>query len=389
MAGVSYDQLMRVPQVLKTVKKLYGPSTMLQRFYGLGPFNRPSQTIRGRTGVYDTFLGTRSLMPVRSPMSPPGRLNRQPIGQKVITVMRNYEAITIADEEVFRTRPLGGQYSQVDDSGKSYIARQLRYGMDMLENNTEFLASAMLQGGWALVANGEQLYPMPKGTANAAIDVDTLLPAAHTGQLPVGASGANIITTSWADPSTDIITQLMNLDVYHTRVNGNPIRHIWMNGTTFAPLFQNTKLQSVGGSVYRIFDSLTGNELEPGHKYPDSGIRVVFRGLPQHTFHVYNGGCVVGQVAQTFAAQTAEANFTKFIPDNKAFFTPAPGDWCGLVAGSEPIQFSHQEAPKEVIGFGMGRAREIDPPRWDIKYLNNSAPVLFVEHSHYFPTVTF
>lgn len=389
MAGVSYDQLMRVPQIMRTVKKLYGPGTMLQRFYGLGPFNRPSQTIRGRTGVYDTYLGTRSLMPVRSPMSPPGRLNRQPIGQKVITVMRNYEAITIADEEVFRTRPLGGQFSQIDDTGKSYIARQIRYGLDLLSNNTEFLASAMLQGGWELVPYGEQLYPMPLGTSGSAITVETLMPAAHKTQLAVGAASANIIDVSWDDPTADLVKQLMNLDIYHQRINGNPIRHIWMNGKTFAPLMNNTKLQSVGGSVYRIFDSLTGNEIEPGQKYPDSGVRVVFRALPLHTFHVYNGGCVIGQVAQTFAAQTLEANYHKFIPDNMAFFTPAPGDWCGLVAGSEPIQFSHQEAPKEVIGFGMGRAREIDPPRWDIKYLNNSAPVLFVEHSCYAPTVVF
>lgn len=389
MAGVSYDALMRVPQVLKTVKRLYGPGTSLQRFFRTGPFNTPQQTIQGRTGVVDTYLGTRSTMPARSPMSPPGRLNRQPMGQRSVTVMRNYEAITIADEEVFRTRPLGGQYSQIDTMGKAYIARQIAYGMDMLKNNLELLTSFALQGGWSLVPNGEQLYIQPSGTANAVITVDTLIPATHKDQIAVLSGGDDVIDVSWDDASADLPKQMLKLDAYHARVNGNPIRHIWMNGNTFAPLLNNTKLQAVGGSVYRIFDSMTGAELNPGEKYPDTGVTVKFRALPLHTFHVYNGGCVLGQVAQTFEAQTSESNWRYFIPDNMAFFTPEPGEWMGSVAGSEPAQFSHQEAPRVITGFGLGRAREIDPPRWDIKYLNNSCPFIFVEHSVYAPTVIF
>jgi hypothetical protein len=161
-----------------------------------------------------------------------------------------------------------------------------------------------------------------------------------------------------------------------------------MNGITFAPLLDNAGLQEVGGSAYRVFDSLTHREVDPGQKYPDTGVEVRFRALPEYTFHIYNGGYVAGQVEQTFAAQTSTDNWNYFIPTHRAIITPEPGDWCGLVAGTEPAQFSLQDSPQIVSGFAFGRERAIDPPRWDLKFLNNSAPALFVERSVYYATVS-
>lgn len=390
--AVTYEQLMKVPFVMKVVKKLYGPGNLLQRFYGLGPLNTPQMSIQGRVGVYDIFNETRTLFPVRSPMSPPARLNRKPVGQQTIAVQRSYGAITIADEEVFRTRPLGGQYSNanVDQMGQQYIARQIRYGYQRLTNNHEFMAAMMFRGGWSLKPYGEDLFPVPQGTSGTVHDVDTLVPSEHQTDLDTDDDSNPIIGTNyWTNTSTDITAQLYELQARHARYNGNPLKHIWMNGITFKELLNNSKLQAVGGTAYRIFDTLTLRERDPERGNPTQGETIVFRALPNWQFHVYNDGWVGdGNVGEDFDSQISKSNWNYFIPTNKAIITPDPGDWCGLVAGSEPIQWSRRQSRSQIVtGYGMGIDRDIDPPRYDIKYLSNTAPVLFVERSVYYATV--
>ena len=386
MPGVTYDQLMRAPTIMRTVQQIHNPGNTLQRFYGLGPMSNPMQTIRGRVGVYDIFNGTRSLAPSRAPMTGPTRINRKPVGQGTITVMRTYTALAIEDEYVFATRPLGGQFGEVDEMGRGYIARQLAYAKSLHENNHEFMASRMFAGGWGLRTDGENMN-LVATASGTDISVSMQVPAAHTGQLAVGSGGANVIGTSWATSNADLIAQLMQLQHYAAKVNGRRLKHIWVNGNTGQYLFKNSVIQAVGGSVYRIFDTLNPNtEITEGQKFPDTGVSVVFRGLPDYTFHIYNQGYVSAGTGESFSAQTG-ANWTPFIPDNVAIITPDPGDWCGLVAGSEPVQYSLKEQPRIQTGFGMGVDREIDPPRYDLKMLNNAAPALFEPYACYYATV--
>lgn len=389
MPGYSLDQLTQVPHVMGVIAEYNSPGSTISRFYNLGMKSTPGQVIPHRTGVYDIFNPTRTMPVVRAPMTGPSRVARKPVGQKVITVARFYEAVEIEYERVFRNRPLGGRYGTVDAMGQSYIARQLKHEVDKFSNAYEFMAVQMFRGGWSLLPIGEDLYPVPKGTAGTAYDVDTLLPVEHTGQLPIGPGGDDIIDIPWDDPNADLVQQFMLLDKVHAARHGAPIRHIWGNSTTIAPLFNNLQIHRVGGTAVRVFDSLSRREIDPGQKYPDTGVDIIFRALPLHRFHVYNQVYIPGQVSESQAAQTDPANIEYFIPDNEVILTPEPGDWCELVAGTEPVQFNLLEAVKSISGFGMGRDFAIDPPRVDLKFLTNVAPVLTQFNAVYNPTVIF
>jgi hypothetical protein len=64
----------------------------------------------------------------------------------------------------------------------------------------------------------------------------------------------------------------------------------------------------------------------------------VFGAIPLYTFHVYNGGLVKAGTAEGFDAQISASNFEPFIPDNSALITPEPGDWLGMMEGSEYVR---------------------------------------------------
>lgn len=391
MPGFTYEQLTRVPHVMRVIEKYNAPGSVISRRYGLNFGATPGQRLPHRTGVYDIFNPTRGMPIGRAPMVGPARVSRKPIGQQIITVPRFYEALTIEDEYVFRNRPLGGPYGVVDPSGASYIAKQIGHEVAKFNNLHEFMAISMFRGGYAYTQIGDDLFPIRKEDAAANdIVVNTLVDSSHRVQLALGAGGANLINTTWANAAADIVQQLFSLDKVHAARHGAPLRHIWGNATTLAPLFNNTKLQAVGGSVYRIFDAMSPRtEIDPNQRWPDTGVDIVFRALPQWTFHIYNQVHILGQVSESFAAQTDPANISYMIPDNEVIITPEPGDWCELVAGSEPMQWSILDAPEVVSGFGTGRDRAIDPPRYDLKFLSNACPVLTQERAVYNPTVIF
>ena len=391
MPGFSYEQLTRVPFVMKMISEYQAPGTTFQRFYNIGLTDRPSQTLPHRSGVYDIFNPTRSMPVSRAPMSGPARVARKPVGQKAITVPRFYEAMIIEDEYVFRNRPLGGQYGIVDEQGQSYIARQIKHEVTKFYTLHEFMAVQSMRGGWALKRFGEDLLPVPMGTAGAELDFTTLVSSEVQGQIPLGGAAGDqpIITSSWDDPSTDIIEQILNLDKVHARRHGAPLRHVWGNATTIGPLFNNTNLAKVGGTSFRIYDRLTKREVDPGQRYPDTGVDIVFRAYPLITFHIYNQVYIPGLVHVGRDAQTDMDNIQYLIPDNEVIITPDPDDWIEKVAGTEPVQFSLNEAPRYASGFVMGRSREIEPPRWDLKFMYNGAPVLVQPSSIYNPTVIF
>lgn len=389
MPGFTYDEITRPTQILGMISEFRGTGSSLQRFYNLGVTSTPGKSIKGRSGLYDIFNPTRSMPVARAGMTGPARVGRKPIGQKAITLPRFFEAMAIEDEYVFHNRPLGQPMSVIDPQGRTYIARQIAHEMRKFVNLAEFMAASMFRGGWGLKAFGEDLLPVDRADPDAVITFDTLVPAEHKDQIALGASGADIIDVSWDDPDADINAQFLALNKVHAARHGAPLRHVWLNGTTVAPLFNNNVLKAIGGSVYRVFDSMSGRPVNPDEKYPDTGVDIVFRGLPEVTFHVYNQVVQTGLVRQTRAALLDPTLNTLLIPDGEIFITPDPGSWCELVAGSEPMQHDITQAQKEVIGFEVGRSRAIDPPRYDLRFWSCQAPVLTEEFAVFNPTVIF
>jgi len=392
MAGVSYEQLTRISRLIALVQDFRPSGSELQRFYGTGLTSTPVARIQGRQGFYDIFNPTRSLPTMRAPMSGPTRISRKPAGQRAVSVCRSYEAMAIEHELVYGTRGLGNPMTMIDEKGQSYFARQTREFLRRYINLHEFMTASVFLGGWKLIPDGEDLLPVPfsDSTANA-ISVPSLMPSEHyTGQLAIGAGGANIIATSWDSPTADLISQFTNLNFYHTRMNGRPLRHVWGTGPVLNNLMYNTKTQAVGGSVMRIWDSRTQRELDPAKGIPNSNVNFVLRALPDITFHIYDEGYIPAKSGETIADQTSSTGYTRYIPANKVIITPDPSDdWIGVVHGGEPVKYDKGQPEKYVYGFDMGKAEEIEPPRTDIKAVNNSAVVLQENWVAYAPTVIF
>lgn len=387
--GVSYDQMMRVPFIMGLIRRIHDPGNTFSRYYGLGINGRVAHQILGRAGQYDIFDGTRSMAPMSAPGAPPSRLNRKPIGTQPITVPRQYLAIGIEDEKIFGTRRLGtNATAPVNSGGREYMANQVAYAKTRMNNSHEFMAVRTFSGGWGLkpyATGSQQLNLSELDAAGNIVNNSSRIPAGHIGQV------GGIIDSSWDNPGSDIFGQLMSLQYQAARVNGRRITDIWMNGNTGKYLFENSGLQAIGGAVYRIFDTMNPNtEIGPGQKFPDTGISVQFRALPDYRFHIYNQGYVVPGTTEAFDQQIAAANWRPFIPDNVAIMTPAPGDWVGMVQGSEPMQWNIRETGSEIVeGFGMGTERAIDPPRTDVKLLYNGAPAIIEPYAVYYATVVF
>lgn len=389
MPGYTLDQITRVPYVMGVVSEYNAPGSTISRYYGLGLTSRPGQVLPRRTGLYDIYNPTRGLPVQRLAMQPPARVARKPIGQKVITTSRFYESLGMAYEEIWKNRPVGGRYGEVDPMGMSYVMMQMKHELQKFQNAHEFMAVQMFRGGWSVLQSGEDLLPVPLGTAGAIFDVETLMEADQKDQLAINPGGTDVIDGSWDDPATDIVQQFFNLDKVHAVRHGAPIRHVWANSTTISPLFNNTSLRSIAGDAFTLFETMTRRTIDPGQRFPDTGYDIVFRAMPNITFHVYNQVYIAGQVSEGRVAQTDFDNISYYIPDNEAIFTPEPGTWCELIHGSEPVQFNRNETVRSASGFAVGRNWDIEPPRVELKFLNNAAPVLVEPRATYNPTVIF
>ena len=378
------------------ISRYHAPGDMICQYYGLGMMPSTGvQQIVGNAGQYDIFDGTRSLAPYSAQSGPPQDVNRKPVGTVPITVPRMYNKIGIMDNDLFGTRDLGQAYSQpVPSRGEAYFARQVRYLKTRMDNSHEFMAAHMFRGGWDLrpLSTGSQQLVLDDKTSGVtgAITNDTKVPAANMSQITAADGSGDIIATSWDDPTANIPEQNQKLQANAAQINGRRIEDVWLNGVTFSPLLTNSVLQGVGGSVYRIFDTMNPHtEYNAAQKMPDTGTTVVFRGMPEIKFHVYNQGYVTPGTSETQAAQTG-ANFTRFIPDNYAIMTPSPGEWTEMVQGSEVWQPNLLEGgPRVADGFDMGTERSIDPPKHDVKMLYNGAPVITEPSAVYYAEVIF
>jgi hypothetical protein len=380
MAGeISIQQLLQTPVISKVVSQLAVRDSVLQRFFGLQIGSSSITRQSGRNVGWDIFNRTRTLAKGRAPNAGPATISRKPIGHVSTQCFRMHEKIHLFQDEIFRTRPLGTALGNVDVRGQDYVSKQVEYGTQRFRNAREFMVSRVPRGGFGVRLEGEDWYLVEKDDSSATFTVDYQVPSGNTGDID------GVIDAPWDDPSARIINQLLNLEKRSERITGFPARHVWINGTTFGHLLENIQLQNVGGTAYRIFETLTKRESDVDKGgFPSGGFDCVFRGLPLHTFHIYNGVLNVDT-----DDSTALADSSLFIPDGKAIICPEPSSmWIGGVDGSEIVAENVMDMGKEVFGFHNWSTRVIDPAGWEMKFLDNFIPSLYIPSVMYYPTVT-
>ena len=384
MTFVSREKLFQTPVITRLVSEIDTPGSLLQRVYGLTPNSPRSNRVQGRAASWDLFHATRSIATVRAPRTGPAQRSRKPFGTRSAQLVRIHEKLFIGDEDLMRFRPAGAPLGSVDLNGQTYVRQQLAYFTQIFRNTREWMISRMFRNGFGVKVTGDEYQLVERGDANALFTVDYGIPSDHFNQLN------GLVDSSWDDPSTDIIGQLMALEVQAERENGRPPRHIWLNGNTAKHLFNNTQLSAVRGTAMRIFDSQTRREIDAGSRFPDTGYDIVFGAIPLYTFHVYNGGLVKAGTGEGFDAQISASNFEPFIPDNSALITPEPGDWLGMMEGSEYVRENVTVSQmSERYGMAAWATPVIDPSGVELKMLDNCLPVVYEPYAIYFADVVF
>lgn len=374
MPGMSYDQLMRVPQIVRLYEQLHTPASFFQRYFKLAPTDTPIVVSQQRVFGYDIIANTRTLAPYSAPMAPPVSVGQKPISTAMAAVFRTNIKTTIADEKVFQTRQLGsfGLNTKVDDTGAKYVATQVKHLKTQITNSVEWMVAKMFQGGFGLKQDGEGYRLCELNDANIVHANQYRIPASNLGDV----SGIIASGEAWDNAAAPILDHLNEMSVLASRVSGYNPTDIILNGNTAKHLFNNTQLGKVGGTAYRIFDSLSNREVR-GDEPPTSGpYTVQFRALPQYNFHVYNEGLVLNDVVANYDNQVDSNNWKTLIPDGYALIVPPPGDWVGFGTCMEPVAENVMSDVKTVTGLYQWRTREIDPPRFDVKMLLNYVPVL-------------
>ncbi len=364
MANVSLHQLLGAPTVTRVVSRIKLPMQRLQNFLGMQPGGANVNPYGGRVFQYDVMNGERKISVGRAPGTGPARRAPQKVGQVNVGAYRSYEAVHLDDNRLHRNRPLGGQWGTVDARGVNYVTRQERRLAQLFRNNREFMVSRMLRGSFQVKVDGDDWVPVDTG---GQFTIDYQIPAGNKSQLDMLGAG-DILDVSWATiASADIPKHLFDINAAFEELHGYPLRHVWLNSSTFSYVLNNSKLQSLAGTANRVFTAFrpTGERNEEGVE--DTSLTATLAGVPWVTFHIYDGGLEV------------DGSFTKFIPDNYAVFMADPDpNISEMYEGSEYIREQHTSEPRENFGLGAWTTPTIDPAGFDLKGLDVSLPVLYV-----------
>lgn len=350
---VSLQQMLSQRNILRVVSEVAKPNTPLCNFYGVA---RGSSADRGLPGsdmfYWDTFDYARTLAAAYQPEQPP------PVGIETAPRMNQGRFVHVGERLQFTYdrlqpyRPLGKPDGTLDDAGQDYVARQIRQMVQRIDNVREYMLSQILSvGSFNVRQQGESWIVVPASdTSGNYINVDFGIPAAHKNRLDVFGSG-NIIDSSWATASNDIVKQLWNLYAASERKYGIPVTECWINTTTFNYLRINNYMTmgSLSSGSFIIYKSMT-KEAANNDYMQHGAFDVVFHAMPNITFHVINRSSIIGTTDET--AYTGSTYNLMHIPDNVAVFTPRPSrDWISVAEGSRTIRPRPNDSPRLMYGF--------------------------------------
>lgn len=375
MATVALHQLLGSVTVTRAISRIKTPLSRFQTFFGMQPGGSATTDIGGKNFGYDIFNRTRAIATGRPPGTGPASRAPQVVGHVSAAAYRAHEKMLLEEERIFRTRPLGGNWGEVDERGQRYVTRQEGHLAQLFRNNREFMVSRMCRGSFMVKIQGESWIPVDTG---GHFTVDFQVPSGNKSQLNM-LGGGDIINVSWATvASADIPMDCLQINAAFEQLHGRPLRHVWINSTLLGSVLANTALQNLAGTANRVFTSFNPSGVPGPDGIEDTGFTVVFEGLPWVTWHVYDGGLDV------------DGTFTKFIPDTAAIFLPDPSpDWAEFYNGSEVVAENVMSAGDVRYGLSAWTTRVIDPAGFELKSLDIGLPVLYIPNCIAYGTVVF
>lgn len=374
--NVTVPQLLGTATVTRAVSRIKTPMQRLQSFFGMLPGGPSANPVGGRQAIWDIMDKTRTIATGRPPVAGPANIPLQKIGQGSAPMFRASEKLLLEEERIFRTRPLGGNFGDVDTRGQRYVAQQEAYLGQRFSNLREFMVSRMLRGEFYIkINNGDEL--TVTDTAGSNIKVDFLIPAGNKSQLNITGSG-NTISATWSNAGTPIVDNIMALNAAFEQAHGFPLRHVWCDSVIWGYVMNNTQVRNLGGSANTVFSQFTPTGLTNVEGIQDTGFTGVLRAIPWLTFHVYDAGLDV------------DGTFTKFFPSTNAAFLPDPDSRIAeMYEGSEIVAENVMDPGTERYGMAAWTTRVIDPAGFELKAVDNCLPVLYVPKAVGWGTVSF
>jgi len=375
MANVALHQLLGSTTVTRAISRLKTPMSRFQNFLGTQPGGSAESDQGGTLFGYDVFNRSRTIATGRPPGTGPASRAPQVLGHVTASAYRAHEKVTLLESRIFRTRPIGGQFGDVDRRGQQYVTRQQDYLAQLFRNNREFMNSRLLRGSFQVLISGDNWIPVDTG---GTFTVDYQVPAGNKTQLDMLGAG-DIINTSWADTANaDIVNDCLQINAAMEQLHGRPLRHIWVDSTNIANVMNNTALQGLSGTANRVFTTFEPTGLSSPDGIEDTGFTVRFEGLPWITFHVYDGGLDVN------------GTFTKFLTTTTAMFLPDPSpDWLEWYNGSEIVAENVLSPGDERFGLQAWTTRVIDPAGFELKSLDIGLNALYIPDVVVYGTVVF
>lgn len=379
---VTLEGMLKHPYVTGVISRLKPAGTAFQQFYRMGVADTATEPMNfNRHLVYDIFDNTRTMAQARAPKVGPAHIAPKPIGQGHATALRLYESIPFAYEDVYGIRALGGQFGPLDKTGQSWVARQMMFAAQRFANAHEFMISRMFRGGFSITKAAGDEYTLTE-LGSGTWDVPYNIPSGN--KTTIGG----LIDAEWDLAGTKIIDHMLEINKRAELISGYPIRHIWVNSTTYKYMLANTQLQTVRGTANRVFEQYNPYGSSTTGADRNIGFTVIFPAIPQFIVHVYDAVSVVA--TQTDPATPATNNSSLYVPDGIAIMTPEPepGGWHGLYHSTELIREDGNAGPVTAkTGLESWSRPTNDPPGEELTMLINSCPLLYIPNAVFYATV--
>ena len=373
MATITLEQLLGSVTVTRAISRLKTPMMRFQNFWNMQPGGSANNPVGGRNTAWDIFDNTRHIATGRAFGVGPANRAPQVIGQVNARLYRAHEKVWLDESRLFRTRPLGGNFGDVDQRGQAYVTKQEAHLSQGFTNNREFMISRMMRGQFQLKNKGDDWLPVD---TDGQMTIDFQIPPGNKDQLNMTGTG-DLIDVLWSDTANaDIPGQCLNINAAFEELHGYPLRHVWVNARVINLVMNNTAMREGAGTANIVFERFQPTGMQNVEGIEDTGFNVVFSVLPWLTFHVYDAGLLI------------EGKFVKFLENDKAIFTPNPDP---LIAeyheGSEIVAENVMSPGDERMGMSAWTTRVIDPAGFDLKGLDIGLPALQIPKAIAYATV--
>lgn len=222
-----------VPLTEMVVRVLGGiPRVLPEGFFNL------TRDIPGDRFRRTTFRGTRQLARVSKYGSPPRNRQRVGRGTEDRIMLHTIEQIQASHELLMLIRKWDDYLAQ--QMARDLIAQDaVEFGRLTDNLRVAAVTASLAYGKLWFDSNGN----LQTSSSGADLELDYGVPAANQGQIARGPSGADLITDSWDDPSSDIPTMVNNIKTAARQLNGYELKYAFYTKNVAGYLARNDSFQ--------------------------------------------------------------------------------------------------------------------------------------------------